>query len=98
MGFFELTNNKNPSEKWQKELLEKSLLDTWNLPSFNDSKWNKLKAPMIWEDQGFNDLDGVLLFRKAFDVDANNVNLPTILELAKIDDNDITYINGIKIG
>lgn len=85
-------------QKWQGEVLPPNLLSTWNHPAFDDSKWNKLIAPGIWEGQGLNGIDGVLLFRKSFIVDPDNTGSPAILELAKIDDSDITYINGVQVG
>ena len=94
----ELPKNKIAWRKWQTELLPQNLLGTWNQPTFDDSKWNKLKEPGLWENQGLKGLDGVMLFRKSFNVDAGKANLPALLELAMIDDNDITYINGVKVG
>jgi len=91
-------NHKKAMERWQTELVPPDFLSTWSQPAFDDSKWNKLNAPGIWEGQGLNGLDGVLLFRKSFNVDADKASLPAVLELAKIDDNDITYINGVKVG
>lgn len=84
--------------KWRGEVLPQSLLGSWNNPGFDDSKWNKLNEPGIWEGQGLEGVDGVLLFRKTFTVDADKAGSPAVLELAKIDDNDITYINGVKVG
>ncbi|HEY0056073.1 MAG TPA: sialate O-acetylesterase [Pedobacter sp.] len=85
-------------QKWQTDLLPKNLLSTWNKPAFDDSKWSKLNAPELWESQGLNGVDGVLLFRKSFTVDADKAGSHAVIELAKIDDNDITYINGVKVG
>ncbi len=85
-------------QKWQTELLPKNLLSTWNQPAFDDSKWSKLNSPGLWEGQGLNGVDGVLLFRKSFNVDSDNAGSGAVIELAKIDDSDITYINGVKVG
>jgi len=89
---------KNDIQKWRTETLPKDLLNTWNQQAFDDSKWNKLHAPDVWESLGLNGLDGVILFRKSFIIDADNAGKPAVLQLAQIDDSDITYINGIKIG
>jgi sialate O-acetylesterase len=85
-------------QRWQGEVLPKSLLSSWNQLAFDDSKWNKLNAPGQWEGQGLDGVDGVLLFRKSFTVDADKAGSPAVLELAKIDDSDIAYINGVKVG
>jgi sialate O-acetylesterase len=85
-------------QKWQTELLPKNLLSSWNQANFDDSQWKKLNFPGLWEGQGLNGVDGVLLFRKSFTVDADKAGSPAILELAKIDDSDVAYINGVKVG
>jgi sialate O-acetylesterase len=65
--------------------------------SFDDSDWPELYQPQLWEQQTIGELDGVVWLRKT-------VNLPkienksAILELSTIDDDDITYVNGIKVG
>ncbi|HEY0054290.1 MAG TPA: sialate O-acetylesterase [Pedobacter sp.] len=85
-------------KRWKSEILTANLLSSWNKPDFDDSKWNKLNAPGMWEDQGIEGVDGVLLFRKSFNLDASDAGKAAVLELAKIDDDDITYINGIEVG
>lgn len=42
--------------------------------------------------------DGVVWLRHDFMVADNNANSKTILLLGKIDDNDVTWVNSIKIG
>ena len=71
---------------------------TWNAVQFDDSKWPQMQLPSLWEQRQLEDLDGVVWFRKAIDVPANAAGKEAILELAMIDDNDITYVNGIKVG
>jgi sialate O-acetylesterase len=93
-----LIKQKTDIQKWQDKVLPEPLLSNWNQPAYDDAKWNKLNAPGIWENQGLSGIDGVLLFRKSFTVDAANAGKPALLELNKIDDTDITYVNGIKVG
>ena len=66
--------------------------------NYNDSKWGSLKVPGFWEEQGFPDLDGWVWFRKSITISDADAGKPGILELAKIDDRDETYVNGIKVG
>jgi len=66
--------------------------------SFDDSKWPLLHAPGFWEQQSVGDLDGVVWLRKTVELSAADLTKEAILELAKIDDEDITYVNGIKVG
>ena len=57
-----------------------------------------MKLPGFWEQQGLDDMDGVVWFRKIIDVSAINAGKAATLELAKIDDSDDSYVNGIKVG
>lgn len=66
--------------------------------SFDDSKWPLLKVPQFWEQQSIGDLDGAVWLRKTVELSASDLNKEAVLELAKIDDEDITYVNGVKVG
>ncbi len=66
--------------------------------SFNDSKWPEMKVPGLWEFQQLPDLNGVVWFRKSVIISKEDAAKEAVLELAKIDDQDITYVNGIEIG
>ncbi len=65
---------------------------------FNDSKWPELNFPQIWEEQSLGEFDGVVWLRKSITLSVDDSNKSAVLELAKIDDEDITYVNGIKVG
>jgi|CXWL01.1.fsa_nt_gi sialate O-acetylesterase len=66
--------------------------------SFDDSKWPSLNVPQLWEQQSIGELDAVVWLRKTIVLQSSDINKEAILELAKIDDDDITYINGVKVG
>ena len=70
----------------------------WKNEDFDDQKWGIMKLPSIWEDQGFQVLDGVVWFRKTIDISPSDTGKTAILTLAQIDDIDETYINGVKVG
>ena len=44
------------------------------------------------------DLDGIVWFRKTINLSAEDAGKAATLELAMIDDNDVTYVNGTKVG
>jgi sialate O-acetylesterase len=71
---------------------------SWASADFNDSKWPQMQLPSLWEQRQLGDLDGVVWFRKTIDVSANDAGKEATLELAMIDDNDVTYVNGVKVG
>jgi sialate O-acetylesterase len=104
------TVNMDSITKIRKELLVKSVQnaqgnfvnnasdESWKDLSFDDSKWPQMKLPGLWEEQGLQDLDGIVWFRKTLDVPAADAGKPAEISLAMIDDNDESYVNGIKIG
>lgn len=66
--------------------------------SFNDNSWGELNTPSLWENQPLGDLDGVVWMRKTITLSAEDIKNKATLSLAKIDDEDITYVNGIEVG
>lgn len=66
--------------------------------TFNDSNWGELNTPGLWENQPLGNLDGVVWMRKTITLAAEDLKSKAVLSLAKIDDEDITYVNGIEVG
>ncbi|WDF59527.1 sialate O-acetylesterase [Flavobacterium sp. KACC 22758] len=66
--------------------------------TFNDTNWGELHTPSLWENQPLGDLDGVVWMRKTITLSADDIKNKAILSLSKIDDEDITYVNGIEVG
>ena len=71
---------------------------SWSKADVEDNKWPKMELPSLWEQRELGDLDGVVWFRKTIEISANDAGKEAILELAMIDDNDVTYVNGVKVG
>lgn len=66
---------------------------------FADSAWKGLNVPANWESQWVGNFDGVVWLRKSFELKAGQANgRPMELFLGAIDDMDITYLNGTRIG
>ncbi len=70
----------------------------WSAIDFNDNSWKTIKAPMYWEQQGYLDIDGIGWYRKEITLNEVQSNTNATLHLGKIDDSDITFMNGITIG
>jgi sialate O-acetylesterase len=66
---------------------------------FDDSRWDNSELPGIWENQsGYENFDGIVWYRKSFMLpEGFNLNSATLL-LNKIDDTDVTWINGTRVG
>lgn len=65
---------------------------------FDDARLPELIVPGLWESQSLGEMDGVVWLRKTIDLTRGQISRNASLELAKIDDNDVTYINGVEIG
>ncbi|HEX5026146.1 MAG TPA: sialate O-acetylesterase [Agriterribacter sp.] len=78
--------------------LDASDADTWKEPNTPDSQWPQMQLPGLWESRGLAGVDGVVWFRKTINIVAEDAGKPAQLSLAMIDDNDITYMNGVKAG
>ncbi len=70
----------------------------WAATDFNDSNWKTIKTPIYWEQQGYTDIDGIGWYRKEIILNEAQSNANATLHLGKIDDSDITFVNGIEIG
>ena len=98
-----LSKTKKEASEKKIEALQGSLpaageADSWKNADIDDSKWPQMQLPSLWEQKQLGDLDGVVWFRKTIDVAANDAGKEATLELAMIDDNDVTYVNGVKVG
>ncbi len=97
-----LSKSKVTESKKRIESLQGSLsvadVDSWKNINANDNAWPKMKVPGLWETQQLPDLDGIVWFRKTIRLSAADAGRPARLDLSMIDDNDITYVNGVKVG
>ena len=63
----------------------------------DDSAWKDLSLPQYIEQAGLN-MDGVIWFRKVIDLPASAAGKKGNISLGPIDDSDVTWINGLKVG
>lgn len=60
-------------------------------------EWKQMELPAYWESRGL-DFDGTVWFQKEVEIPADWAGKEILLNLAMIDDDDITYFNGKEIG
>jgi hypothetical protein len=66
---------------------------------FDDETWETVPVPQTWERAGHADYDGPAWYRTRFTLPAKESGGPTVaLELGKVDDDDETFVNGVKVG
>ena len=81
----------------------------WNKGSFDDSEWRMLDVPGYWETQGVNDVnpefpdakrpyEGYAWYRSEVFIPMQYKTEVLSMMLGAIDDMDVTYFNGSKIG
>ena len=71
--------------------------EQWNKKMNNWSGWADTYVPGRWEDNGHPGLDGIVWYSREFRLSDIPVGEST-LNLGAIDDKDVTYINGVKLG
>jgi sialate O-acetylesterase len=71
---------------------------SWNAPDLDTASWKEMTLPTLWESAGEPGLDGVVWFRKSFELPENATNTEAELDLGKIDDSDTSWINGVQVG
>ena len=70
----------------------------WNDPALKLSGWQIMKIPTRWENAGHPYLDGIMWFRKEINIPASMTGSDLMLHLGPINDIDITWFNGVKVG
>ena len=70
----------------------------WSAIDLDDGNWKSLVVPKYWEEQGYAQIDGVAWYRKEIKLTEEQSKSTATLHLGKVDDSDITWINGIEVG
>lgn len=60
--------------------------------------WNSMELPSPWEWRGLDNFDGIVWFQKAIEIPAEWAGKELTLKVGKVDDLDVTYFNGVKVG
>ena len=85
----------------QDQGLEKGNIDQaiWAATDFNDSSWETVSQPLSWSKiNELKEFDGIVWMRRVVDIPAALAGKDLKLELGAIDDEDITYWNGQRVG
>lgn len=88
----------NTIQELQGGLPSESETQNWSAATYDDSHWKTLEMPRHFDRKGLDLLDGVVWFRREFILPDSLAGQAMVLSLGSIDDVDVTYVNGIKIG
>ena len=70
----------------------------WQRFDFEDKDWPTMNIPTSWEAAGLEEFDGVVWFRKTFELPKNLQGQNLHLRLGFINDYDAVWVNGKQIG
>lgn len=70
----------------------------WYDPSTDRSDWGTHHVPGVWSNEQLAEIDGVVWFSFRFTLPAECQGKAAILNLACVDDNDKTWVNGKEVG
>lgn len=70
----------------------------WSSRELDDSSWETMKLPNLWEDAGLAGVDGIVWFRKAVDIPSSLSGQDLQFTLGPVDDNEETYFKGELLG
>ena len=77
---------------------EIGLQEKWMSPETDKKDWLTMELPNLWDDKGLEDLDGLVWFSYNFEIDSKDLGDKIKLNLGAIDDSDMVWVNGVKVG
>lgn len=90
-------NNGNMEAYTEGFVYDKGMHQNWYAPDADDASWMDINMPNPWNEAPLVNTDGVVWFRGSFCL-PESAKGPATLCLGQIDDNDICWINGTKVG
>ncbi len=70
----------------------------WDRAECDTSAWKTVNMPQAFEKAGLPDFDGIVWFRRHFELPADWTGKKLTLGLGPVDDIDTTWVNGVKVG
>ena len=72
--------------------------EAWAKPTFDHGKWKTMKVPGHFDTVELPGFDGVVWFRKTVELSVEQAKAAATLHLGQIDDMDVTWVNGTRVG
>jgi len=70
----------------------------WKLPAFDDTDWSTMNVPGFWNETPIGSTNGVVWFRRQFEIGKENAGEAAFLNLGRIVDADSVFVNGVFVG
>jgi sialate O-acetylesterase len=95
--------NREKTQVWYTELGQKDRgyadpLNTWTEPDLKTEDWDRMEIPGYWAHTALGKVNGVVWFRKHFDVPSSMAGKPAKLFMGRIVDADSVFVNGVFTG
>lgn len=84
-------------DKFPPEVTGTQAEQAFSQPDFDDSKWREAEMPQFVQQVGFN-MNGVFWLRHQFELKGQALDQKARLHLGTVDDYDVTYVNGVRVG
>ena len=93
-------NDEKAKQKYRKRLKEwkKQVLQIIQKHSSSVENWSTMACPAKWSETPLSEYKGTVCFKKTITTPADWTEKNIILELGKVDDMDVTLVNGHLIG
>lgn len=93
--------NPNQVANWPERIAARdagSEGEAWAQATLDDGAWKTMKLPVHFEKAGLPDFDGVVWFRRMIEIPVEMTKAAAVLSLGAIDDMDVTWVNGVRVG
>ena len=70
----------------------------WADPALDDGAWSTIPVPSLWEEAGYEGMDGIAWYRTSFNLTADEARQGVTIGLGMIDDSDESWVNGHRVG
>ena len=90
-----------PSSRWSRLIAAIDLGsqgEAWAKPALDHSKWKTMNVPSHFDTTELPGFDCVGWFRKTIELSLEQIQAVATLHLGQIDDMDVTWVNGIRVG
>lgn len=77
---------------------DRGLKNNWADPAYDASQWPVMRLPAFWDETKLGAVNGVAWFRKEIMLPAALAGKPARLDMGRIVDADMTYVNGRLAG
>jgi len=92
--------DQNRIKRWYTSINERDqgISQTWSSEDYNDLDWKTMDVPGYWSNTNLGNANGIVWFRKSFELDDSSNGKNAKLILGRIVDADSVFVNGTFIG